>query len=847
MTDQPSGQPSGIPGDRPQFLAPGGAAGLVAASVPNIGPLSRRPGETAAASSPALDRSTLPIPDPPFTGTSGLTLAESTADWGITEFVRPPEGAPNIMLVVIDDVGFGNPSTFGGPIQTPTLDRMAAEGLSYNRFHVTALCSPTRSALLTGRNHHHVAQGSVAEFSGPYPGYSALRPKACAPFPEVLQRNGYATAAFGKWHLTPELAQGPAGPTDRWPNDWGFDHFWGILGGEAGQYDPVLVQDNTVIGVPLGENYYWPDDMAGKTIEWLHAMRAHDSTRPFFLYYSTGAAHAPHQVPPEWSAKYEGKFDQGWDVYREQTFARQKELGVIPADTVLTPRPDAMPAWDSLSADLKSLYARQMEVYAGFQENADHNLGRVVAALEEMGELDNTVIICLWGDNGASMEGTTTGTFNEMTTINGVPLTPEQQIALTEEHGGEDAWGTAAMAPHYAAAWAWAGNTPFQWGKQVASYLGGTRVPLVIQWPGRIRDHGGLRSQFTHCTDIAPTILEIAGLPAPTSVNGIAQDPIHGTSLAFTFDDAKAPERHTKQYFEIYGNLAMYKDGWWGASMLPRIPWDLTPETWAKFAPGKYHPLDLPWELYYLPDDFSQAHNVAAQHPDKVAELKDLFFAEAGPNLVTPLLGGLAGFFGIAPPPSEQTRWIYYGDVQNVLPGVIPPIFNRSFTISAELDIPTGGAEGVIVAEADDLGGFALFVENERLIFTYSNLAVKVYRIESTSRLPAGNVTVSATFTADSATAATGGTLHLRINRRDSGSGRIDSTVPAQFTVYSGMDIGRDNGLPVDLSYADKLPFAFTGTVKRVTFDIPQPTDRRIAEVLHHVVVKGALARGITG
>ena len=809
---------TGIPGGTALGSTPTAAAAL--GSTPAATALGGAPTEVAALAAPALDRTTLPIPDPPFTGTRGLTLEDSTADWSIIDSVRPPEGAPNIMLVILDDVGFANPSTFGGPIATPNFDKLAAKGLRYNRFHVTALCSPTRSALLTGRNHHHVAQGSVAEFSGPYPGYTALRPKTCAPFPEILQRNGYSTAAFGKWHLTPELTQGPAGPTDRWPNDWGFDHFWGILGGEAGQYDPVITQDNTVLGVPTEEGYYWPDDMAGKTIEWLHAMRAHDATRPFFLYYSTGAAHAPHHVPPEWSAKYEGKFDQGWDVYREQAFSRQKELGVIPADTELTPRPDAFQAWDSLSPELKSLYARQMEVYAGFQENADWNIGRVVDALEEMGELDNTVIICMWGDNGASMEGTPTGTFNEMTTINGVPLTPEQQIALTEEHGGEEAWGTARMAPHYAAAWAWAGNAPFQWGKQVASYLGGTRAPMVIQWPDRIRDRGGLRSQFTHCNDIAPTILEIAGLPAPTSVNGIAQDPIHGTSLAYTFEDATAPERHNKQYFEIYGNLAMYKDGWWGASMLPRIPWDLTPAAWEPFAPGVYDPLSQPWELYYLPDDYSQAHNLAAEHPDKVEELKALFFADAEANLVTPLLGGLTGFFGILPPPSEQTKWVYYGDVQNVLPGVIPPVFNRSWTVTADLEIPREGAEGVIVAEADDLGGFALFVENDRLIFTYSNLAVTVYRIESTTGLPSGRVTVSMAFRADSATAGAGGEVLLRINGRASGSGRIDSTVPAQFTVYSGMDIGRDNGLPVDLSYADKLPFAFTGTVKKVVFDL---------------------------
>ena len=523
------------------------------------------------------DRTVLPIPDPNFGGTIGRTLDASVADWTINMTPSPPAGAPNVLLVLIDDAGFGNPSTFGGPVSTPAMTRVAEQGVRYNRFHVTALCSPTRAALLTGRNHHTVGFGSIGEFPGPFPGYTASVPKDCAPFVRALQGNGYSTGGFGKWHLTPDHLQGAAGPFDRWPNAWGFDHFWGILGGEAGQYDPLITQDNTTLGVPEGEDgeeYYWPDDITDQAVHWLHQVRAQDQTKPWFLYYSTGCSHAPHQVAAEWSEKYRGKFDQGWDVLREETFERQKQLGVIPADAVLTPRPDALPAWDSLSENEKTLYARQMEVYAGFQENADWNVGRLLDAVEEMGERENTLVIYIFGDNGASLEGTLTGSFNELTMQNGIALTAEQQLSLLGQYGGLDAWGTDAFAPHYASAWAWAGNAPFQWGKQVASHLGGTRNGMVVAWPERIEDRGGLRTQFTHCIDIGPTILEAAGIPEPKVVDGIAQKPMEGTSFLYSFDDANAPEQHTVQYFEIVGNRAMYKDGWWAACKLDRIPWD---------------------------------------------------------------------------------------------------------------------------------------------------------------------------------------------------------------------------------------------------------------------------------
>ena len=686
---------------------------------------------------PVVDRSHLPIRRPTFAGVVNRTLAGSEPDWNLIGHPTPPDGAPNVLLVLIDDAGFGNPSTFGGPIQTPNYSRMAEGGVRYNRFHVTAICSPTRAALLTGRNSHAVGFGSVGEFAGGYPGYSATLPRDCAPLPRILRDNGYSTAAFGKWHLTPDGQQGPAGPFDRWPTGWGFEYFYGFLGGGAGQWDTVLAENQKIIGVDpaYGDEehpYYLPDAMADKTIEWLHGIRAQDAKKPFFAYFSTGCSHAPHHVAESWAAKYKGKFDQGWDRLREETFARQKALGVVPPDAELTPRNEAFPAWDSVSDKLKPFYARQMEVYAGFSENADHNVGRVIDAIDELGELDNTLIIWIWGDNGASMEGTVTGSFNELTMQNGIPLTDEMQLQLSERYGGTDAWGAEIMAPHYGAAWAWAGNTPFQWGKQVGSHLGGTRNPMVVHWPDRVLAGGGLRSQFTHVTDIAPTILDIAGIPAPTSVDGIDQKPLHGFAFTDSLVAADAPERHTQQYFESVGNRSMYKDGWWLSMRTARIPWVLTPQAIMPYAPGVWDPDADPTELYYLPDDFSQAHDLAAAHPEKVAELRELFWQEAEQYQVLPLLATLSSFFGQLPPMPETTKLEFRGDVQNVLSGMIPRVYNHSYAISADLVVPDGGVEGVIVAEADHLGGFSLFVEDGKLTHTYSMMGVFIFRQQAT-------------------------------------------------------------------------------------------------------------------
>jgi arylsulfatase A-like enzyme len=789
------------------------------------------------------DRSKLPIRQHRFAGTANRTLGGSQPDWEAIGHVDAPDGAPNVLVVLIDDAGFGNAATFGGPIDTPNYSRIAQEGVRYNRFHVTALCSPTRAALLTGRNSHAVGFGSVGEFSTGFAGYTAFVPDDCVPFPRILRDNGYSTAAFGKWHLTPDGQQGPSGPFDRWPVGWGFEYFYGILGGGASQWDPCLAENQKIIGTPAEfydeENpYYLPDAMADKTIEWLHAGRAQDAKKPFFAYFATGCSHAPHHVSEGWAAKYKGKFDQGWDRLREETFARQKALGVIPADAELTPRDDAFPAWDDVPDKLKPFYARQMEVYAGFSENADHNVGRVIDAIDDLGELENTVVLWIWGDNGASMEGTITGSFNELTMQNGIPLSDEMQLQLSERYGGIDAWGGAMMDPHYSAAWAWAGNTPFQWGKQVGSHLGGTRNPLVVHWPERITDAGALRSQFTHAIDIGPTILDIAGIPMPTHIDGIEQQPMHGVTFADSLTDANAPERHTQQYFETIGNRAMYKDGWWLSMKTARIPWVLTPDAIKPYTPGVWDPDQDPTELYYLPDDFSQAHDLAAEHPEKVKELRELFWQEAEKYNVLPLMAPLAGFFGMVPPLPETAKYEFRGDVQNVLSGMIPRIYNHSYTITAELVIPSGGAEGVIVAEADHLGGFSLFVDGGKLTHTYSMMGVFVFRQQAEEPIPEGDVTVRMQFAADAPKPATGGEVTLFIDERPVGKGRMDHTVPIRFSGYAGMDIGRDNGGVVDLGYASRKPFAFTGTIKKVVFDVnPHPSaeeKHELEKAVHH-------------
>jgi arylsulfatase A-like enzyme/uncharacterized membrane protein len=799
------------------------------------------------------DRSALPIPDRTFGGVAGRTLRDSVADWLMIPGPKAPEGAPNVLLILIDDAGFGAPDTFGGPIRTPNFSRVQQMGLTYNAFHVTAVCSPTRAALLTGRNQHRVGFGSIAEYPGPFPGYTAAKPRSCAGLPRILKENGYVTGGFGKWHLTPDNVQGAAGPFDHWPKSWGFDHWWGFLSGAAGQYDPIVTQDDWTLGVPEGKDggrYYFPDDITDKSIEWLRAVRAQDPVKPWFLFYSTGCAHAPHHVAKEWADRYKGVFDDGWDALRERTLERQRALGVVPPDTELTARPDdVFPAWDSLTDAQKRLYTRQMEVYAGFQENADWNVGRLLDEVERLGDLDDTLVIYIWGDNGASLEGTTTGSFNEMTFLNGIVLDAEHQLALIERYGGIDAIGGDHTAPHVAAAWAHAMNAPFQFGKQSASHLGGTRDPMVIAWPRRIKADMELRRQFTHVIDIAPTILEVAGLPEPETVDGIEQEPMDGTSFGYTFDDPRAPERHALQYFEMFGSRGMYKDGWWAASRPDRLPWDVSPQTLRQFGPDADWDADrdVGWELYYLPDDFSQARDIAADHPDKVRELQELWWQEAERNRVLPLMGGMSVIYGILPPMPTTTRFRFSDGVQNIQRGMTPRIQGRSYAIEADITVPEGGAEGVLVANADFIGGYALWVDAKgHLCHTYSFLGVETYKQVSTKPLPTGDITVRMLFEADEPKPGTPGRVTLWANGEQVGEGRLEHTVPIAYTSYSGMDIGRDNGLVVDLAYEDKAPYVFTGELRQVVFDL-KPSLHEDEKALHEHEALHAVAAGVAG
>ena len=784
---------------------------------------------------------------------SDRTLDGSQPDWNLIGHPTPPEGAPNVLLVLIDDAGFGNPSTFGGPIQTPNYTRIAEGGLRYNRFHVTALCSPTRAALLTGRNNHAVGYGSIGEFAGGFPGYSAILPRDCAPLPRILRDNGYSTAAFGKWHLTPDGQQGPAGPFDRWPNGWGFDYFYGILGGGSSQWDPVLAENQKIIGTDPRfyddeDPYYFPDAMADRTIEWLHGVRAQDAHKPFFVYFSTGCSHAPHHVAKEWADKYKGKFDQGWDKLREETFARQKELGVIPADAELTPRDAAFPAWDDVSDKLKAFYRapdgglrgvlRERRPQRRPRDRRDRGAGR---ARQHADPVDLGRQRRQHGRHGHRLV---------------------QRADHAERHPA-DRRDAAAARPSSTAGWtsgarrSWIPTTPPR-GRgpgtrrsSGASRSARTSAGPATRWsctgPIASTTRAGCVPSSPTSSTSRPTILDVAGIPVPESVDGIEQEPMHGSTFAASLTDAGASEHRTQQYFETVGNRGMYKDGWWLAMKTERIPWVLTPEALAPYAPGVWDPDAGPAELYYLPDDFTQAHDLAAEHPEKVAELKELFWEEAERYKVLPLLATLSTFFGILPPISEETTFEFRGDVQNVMPGMIPRIYNRSYAITADLVVPEGGAEGVIVAEADHLGGFTLYVKDGKLTHTYSMMGVLVFTQVAEEDLPTGDVTVRMEFAADGATPATGGEVTLFIDDRPVGKGRMDHTVPVRFSGYAGMDIGRDNGGVVDLAYEDKKPFAFTGTVKKVTFDIKPHLSDQDAINLHAAAHHGDAAHALSG
>ncbi len=749
----------------------------------------------------------LPVPEPEFQGKVGITYKDSQPDF--PKPIAAPAKAPNVLLVLLDDEGFGQTSTFGGPIATPALTHLAERGLRYNQFHVTALCSPTRAALLTGRNHHSVSTGVVQELASGYPGYTSILPKSAATVAEVLRQNGYNTAAFGKWHNTPDYETSAAGPFDRWPTQLGFDYFYGFLGGDTNQWSPALVENTKRIQKPSNNpDYHLTSDLADRAISWIRTQQSIAPDKPFFAYLATGATHAPHHAPKEWIEKYKGKFDQGWDKLREETFTRQKQLGAIPASAKLTPRPKELPAWDSLSKEEQKLYAHQAEVFAGFTAHTDAEIGRVIDAIDQLGELDNTLVIYIAGDNGASAEGGLTGSVNELKVFNGLAEDPKQLLASLDDLGSPKTFN------HFHAAWAWAVNTPFQWTKQIASHFGGTRDPLVIAWGDRIQDRGGLRTQFHHVIDIAPTILEAAGVTPPTIVNGVKQQPIEGTSLAYTFDNPDAPSRRTTQYFEMFGNRAIYDRGWVAAARHGRLPWEAVSATTFE---------QDPWELYNITEDFSEANNLAEQNPAKLKQLKQLFLAEARKYDVLPLDDRILNRFDVSSRPSlvaGRTHFTYYPGAVGIPEGSAPDLKNKSFSITAAIEIPKDNdkAEGVLVSQGGRFAGWSFFLNDGKPTFAYNFLGADRTEIEATEKVPVGASNVRFEFAFDGGTPGAGGTGKLFVNDKPVGEGRIAKTVPYRWGLDETFDVGRDLGTPVVEDY--KSPFAFTGNLQKVTLDL---------------------------
>jgi arylsulfatase len=716
-----------------------------------------------------------------------------------------------VLIVLIDDFGFGQSGTFGGPILMPTLDRLARNGLRYNQFHTNALCSPTRAALLTGRNHHTNNTGSIMETATAYPGNTGQRPDSVAPLAMTLRYNGYATAAFGKNHETAAWEVSPSGPTDRWPTRNGFDKFYGFMGGETNQWAPAVYDGMTRVELPKDPNYHFMTDMTNQAIRWMQSVKSLTPDKPFFIYFAPGATHAPHHVPREWIEKYRGKFDQGWDKLREETLARQIRLGVVPAGTKLAPKPEAIKDWDKLTADEKKLLARQMEVYAGFAEYTDTEIGRLVDSIGKMGHLENTLIFYIVGDNGASAEGGMGGLFNEATYFNGVQETVQDVLKHYDELGSPNAYG------HYAAGWAVAGDAPFTWTKQIASSYGGTRNGMVVHWPKGVKAKGELRSQWHHVIDIAPTILEAAGLPEPKVVNGVLQSPIEGVSMLYTFDDAQAKDRRLTQYFEMFGNRAIYHDGWL-AGTVHKAPWEPKPRAALE---------NDTWELYDTRADFSLANDLAAKNPAKLKELQDLFMKEAVKYKVLPIddrtLERLnAALVGRPDLMAGRTSLTVHEGMTGMSENVFINIKNRTHTITAEVEIPEGGANGVILAQAGRFGGWSLYLKDSKPTYHYNFLGLARFTIAAKDPVPAGKATIRYEFAYDGGGLAKGGLGSISINGAKVAEGRIDRTQPNIFSGDEGADVGEDGETPVTEDYGIAAPYRFTGRIHKVTIDVKE-------------------------
>jgi arylsulfatase len=758
-----------------------------------------------------VNRFLLPIHDRPHVGLTTYDARDPETAFDPIAELTPPPGAPNVLLILLDDIGFGASSTFGGVIDTPNADRLADGGLKLNRFHTTALCAPSRSALLTGRNHHTVGMGAIPEVATSAPGYSSIRPKSTAPIAQILKLNGYSTAQFGKCHEVPVWKTSPMGPFDLWPTGSGFDYFYGFLGGETNQYYPALYEGTTPIEPPgtPEEGYHFTQDMTDKAISWIRQQRSLMTEVPFFAYFAPGGTHAPHHVPPEWSAKYQGRFDAGWDELRAEIFARQKALGVIPADAALTARPAEIDAWDDVPEVLKPVLARQMEVYAGFLEHTDHHVGRVLDLLEELELLDDTLVFYIIGDNGASAEGTPNGTFNEMFSLNGAAAfeTAEFMAAHIDQFGTPEAYN------HYAVGWANAMCTPYRWTKQVASHFGGTRNGAVVHWPNGFSARGELRSQFHHLIDVVPTILEAAGIPEPTQVNGIEQQPMHGVSMAYCFDDASAAERRETQYFEVVCNRGIYHKGWMAVTR-HSVPWLFGAEL---------PPLDDDvWELYDTATDWTQAHDLAGEQPDRLAALQRLFLIEAVKYGVLPLddrrierfNSEIAGRPQMARGPSQ----LFFGGMGRVTENTVLNLKNKSYAVTADVDIPDGGAHGVIVAQGGAFAGWSLYLVGGVPTHCYNLLGLVQVKASGTEPLAPGHHQLRVEFSYDGGGLAKGADTALFVDGIQVATARQEASIPMIFSGDETLDLGVDHGTPVSDDYTPGTS-RFTGTVNWVQLD----------------------------
>jgi len=765
--------------------------------------------QSTSSRSETLDRTVLPIREPSAPKYTELDARQAKAPtrWDI----RAPKDAPNVVVVLIDDIGFGHSSAFGGPCQMPTLDRLAGNGLKYNRFHTTALCSPTRTALLTGYNHHSNNAGAIMEVATAFPGNTGIRPQSITPMAEVLRMNGYATSAWGKYHETPPWEVSVSGPFDRWPTRSGFDEFYGFIGGETNQWDPMIVHGTTPMRKPEGEeDYHFTTDMTNRAIAWMRSQQSLTPDKPFFMYFATGGTHAPHHAPKAWIEKYKGKFDMGWDKLREQTLARQIELGVVPKGTKLAAKPEAIKDWDDLSDDEKRLFARQMEVFAGFASHTDHEVGRLVQGIADLGELDNTLIIYIVGDNGSSAEGGMLGMFNEGTYFNGVAESTEFMLSKLDQWGGPECFN------HFAAGWAVAGNTPFTWTKQVASNFGGTRNGAVVHWPAGFRAKGEVRDQFHHVVDVAPTVFEAAKIPAPREVNGVAQRPIEGVSMAYSFDAAAAEDQRKTQYFEIGGNRAVYHDGWF-AGTIHKAPWEAQPR--------RALTADI-WELYHVDEDFSMSRNLAAEQPEKLKQLQALFTEEAIEHHVLPIDDRTIERFDpkVAGRPDlmdGRTKLTVYPGMVYMSENAFINMKNASVDLVADVEVSGTRNHGVLLAQGGRFGGWSFWVDHGRPVYSYNFLGLEVFQVAATEAMADGKHSLKMAFDYDVAKGrGAGGTVSLFIDGKKVGEGNVGKTHANIFSLDDTADTGVDTGTPVDEAYGEGQGNAFTGVLEKVEVEV---------------------------